>query len=168
MSTDGRSSGFAVAGMLILWIAGAAIALSRVDQDGSTPQLDGAGRASSTQASAPTPDATVTADPTATPYATPLPTPAPSPTAVPTPAEAVAVEPFGSERIVRLGPGEHIGYQFDADGEVVARKAAALTSDSAAHAGERATVRGERYLLILDGIWAGYYLPESERVRVDG
>lgn len=155
--------------MLILWLAGLGFAVAQIGENPSASPSAQIRMPASLTPSARMSDPPTTANPSPTPQPTSLLTPSPSLTAVPTTTpQQIAVEPLAGARLVTLSAGEHVGYQFDADGAVIAHKSAALRTESAAHASQRATVRGERYLLIVDGIWADYYLPESERVRLGG
>jgi len=44
---------------------------------------------------------------------------------------------------------------------VTARKAASLARSSGASASKRAIINGRSYLLIVNGIWEGYWIPVS-------
>lgn len=62
--------------------------------------------------------------------------------------------------VVRRGP--HTGLQFDANGSVTNRISAAAGSDQQLHVAERAVINGSSYRLVVDGSWAGSYLPYDE------
>jgi hypothetical protein len=47
---------------------------------------------------------------------------------------------------------------------VTASKAATLPRASNASAGKRAIINGRPYLAIVNGIWAGYWVPESSSI----
>jgi hypothetical protein len=55
----------------------------------------------------------------------------------------------------------HVGYRFAADGNVTATKSYQLGADSGANVTARAIINGRPYLWVINGIWAGYWLPES-------
>ena len=70
------------------------------------------------------------------------------------------------ERSVLFSAGEHVGYRFTRDGIVADAKPYELTRRSMAPASRRAIINGERYLFISAGIWDGYWVRESDTVRV--
>ena len=82
-------------------------------------------------------------------------------TTVASPARVVGfgVEPF-TER------GTFIGYQFDASGALVATKVQQISgwAGSSAHGDRDAVINGRWYVRILDGIWAGYWMPTANRI----
>jgi len=57
--------------------------------------------------------------------------------------------------------GGHIGYQFDLSGHVTKTKGYVLSRASWANVLARATINGAAYWLVSNGIWAGYWIPES-------
>ncbi|MFN2484577.1 MAG: hypothetical protein ABR509_06545 [Candidatus Limnocylindria bacterium] len=69
-------------------------------------------------------------------------------------------------RPVTFSPGEHIGYRFTRGGTVADAKPYELGARSTAHATARAVINGERYLFITDGVWEGYWIRESDDVRL--
>ena len=77
-----------------------------------------------------------------------------------------AQESFEPPKTASFGAGTHTGYVFGSTGAVTARKAYTLPRASSAAAGGRAVVNGRRYLLITNGVWAGYWVPESTTVRL--
>lgn len=60
---------------------------------------------------------------------------------------------------VSFPPGTYLGYRFDAGWRLSTTKRGVLASTSSAHAGKRAVINGRRYVAIIDGIWAGYWIP---------
>jgi uncharacterized protein YkwD len=66
-----------------------------------------------------------------------------------------------------LGAGSHTGYQFDGK-TVVGSKTASLARASGADVLERAKINGRTYLKIANGIWAGYWIPETWRSYLPG
>jgi hypothetical protein len=64
--------------------------------------------------------------------------------------------------------GTHVGYRFDKDGEIVGRKSATLASSSGAHTDARCVINGAWHLRVTDGLWQGYWLPESSVVYIKG
>jgi peptidoglycan/xylan/chitin deacetylase (PgdA/CDA1 family) len=86
----------------------------------------------------------------------------------PAPAAAVVPTPTDPMR-VRFEAGTHSGYRFTATGAITATKSATLARPSGASTTRRATIPGRGvHLLIVDGIWAGYYVPESIVAHVVG
>lgn len=73
---------------------------------------------------------------------------------------------FAEPRTVSLAGGTHTGVRFNDAGEVTAELARALERGSSAHARARAVFGSQPYLLIHDGIWAGYWLPVSDSVQL--
>jgi hypothetical protein len=69
-------------------------------------------------------------------------------------------------RIV-LGAGSHTGYRFDG-GTAVASKTATLSRASGADVTERARINGRVYLKVANGIWGGYWIPETWRSYLPG
>jgi uncharacterized protein YkwD len=72
-----------------------------------------------------------------------------------------------ARRVVLLA-GTHTGYRFDDAGAVAATKRYDLPRASGASTSMRALIGGRPYLRIVDGIWAGYWIPESGRAYVKG
>jgi len=62
---------------------------------------------------------------------------------------------------ISLRIGTHTGYRFDAAGGVLATKTIRLAAAGTTNAGARAIINGRPYLLVVDGAWAGYWMPES-------
>ena len=75
---------------------------------------------------------------------------------------------WASDRRFIVRPGTHVGYRFDTDGNVIRSKSAKFTSSSGAHADRRAVINGAWHLHVTDGLWAGYWLPESGLIYVRG
>jgi hypothetical protein len=71
---------------------------------------------------------------------------------------------FAAPRLVSFAAGAHTGYRFSATGTVSGTKAYTLAKASAAQATARAIINGSPYLLISNGVWVGYWMPESNRV----
>ena len=71
---------------------------------------------------------------------------------------------FSPLAAVAFGAGSHTGYRFDAAGQITASRLASLSRASGASAGARAIINGQPYLAIANGIWAGYWVPESASV----
>jgi hypothetical protein len=72
--------------------------------------------------------------------------------------------------VVKFDAGNHVGFRFAADGSVVGRLSATLGSPSTARADRRALISGQpgRWLRIVNGIWAGYWIRESASSAIDG
>jgi hypothetical protein len=83
--------------------------------------------------------------------------------------ESQRIHVFGTTERERWEPsvgivvrrGTHTAYRFDADGEVTARRTRTLDSAVEHLARQRRIVNGRPYLLITDGRWRRYLLPES-------
>lgn len=70
---------------------------------------------------------------------------------------------------VRFEAGGHTGYRFDAAGGILGRRSTTLARASSAHTTERNVIPGRGvHLRISDGIWAGYWIPESIAAHVAG
>lgn len=68
--------------------------------------------------------------------------------------------PFTRLRLVSFAAGTHTGYRFNASGAVVAHKSYTLPRASSAHTSAQALIgTATSYLLINDGVWAGYWVP---------
>jgi len=68
--------------------------------------------------------------------------------------------PFTRLRAVAFAAGTHTGYKFNAAGSVIAHKTYTLGRASSAHANAQALIGSSTsYLRIVDGIWAGYWVP---------
>jgi glucose/arabinose dehydrogenase len=68
--------------------------------------------------------------------------------------------PFTRLRLVSFSAGSHTGYKFNAAGSVTGHKTVTLLRSSSAHASAQALIGSSTaYLLIVDGIWAGYWVP---------
>ncbi len=71
---------------------------------------------------------------------------------------------FSPTRVATFAAGSHTGYRFTASGTVSGSRAYTLGRASAAGASARAVINGRPYALIANGVWAGYWMPESSRV----
>jgi hypothetical protein len=71
---------------------------------------------------------------------------------------------FSPSNVVDFAAGSHTGYRFSASGAVTASRAAWLSRASSAAASARAVINGRPHVLVANGTWAGYWLPESSRV----
>jgi hypothetical protein len=71
---------------------------------------------------------------------------------------------FSTPRSVSFAAGTHTGVAFNASGGVTGTRTYTLARPSSASATSRAVINGVRYVLISNGVWAGYWLPESTRV----
>ncbi len=69
---------------------------------------------------------------------------------------------------VKLRIGTHTGYQFSAGGAVLASRTIRLVAAGTTHASARAIINGRPYLLVSDGAWAGFWMPESAVVYRPG
>jgi spore germination protein YaaH len=64
--------------------------------------------------------------------------------------------------------GTYVGRRFDASGQVTASKSFHLVRASGANATQRAVINGAIYWLVANGVWAGYWVPESASVYLAG
>jgi len=60
---------------------------------------------------------------------------------------------------VSFPAGTYLGYTFTSSGALSTTKRATLPRSSSAHAGSAAVINGLAYQRIVDGIWAGYWMP---------
>ena len=81
-------------------------------------------------------------------------------------ARVAVTATFAPVRSVSFLAGTYTGMKFDGLGAVVATKAASLSRASGASASRRIRVYGRSYVFIINGIWAGYYMPQSTGVTV--
>jgi hypothetical protein len=63
--------------------------------------------------------------------------------------------------------GTHTGFTFSGT-TVTGRKTATLSRASGASVSERAKINGTTYLKVANGIWAGYWVPETGRSHIPG
>jgi len=75
---------------------------------------------------------------------------------------------FSPWRSVSFAAGTHTGYLYSTTGAVTGSKAYTLASGSSASASGRAVINGRGQLLIANGVWAGYWVPESSAVVLLG
>ncbi len=73
-------------------------------------------------------------------------------------------EDFSSPRSVSFATGAHTGVAFNSSGGIIGSRTYTLARASSASATTRAVINGVRYVLISNGVWAGYWVPESSRV----
>ena len=71
---------------------------------------------------------------------------------------------FSSPRPVSFAAGAHTGFAFSTSGGVTGTRTYTLARPSSAAASARAVINGVGYVLITNGVWAGYWLPQSSRV----
>ncbi len=74
---------------------------------------------------------------------------------------------FPGPRAVSFQTGTYLGYRFDSGWRLAATKTARLSRTSVAHAGRSAVINGRVYVAVIDGIWAGYWMPGTTS-RPDG
>ncbi len=75
---------------------------------------------------------------------------------------------FSPERRVAFDAGQHVGYRFDRNGAIIARKAYTLSRASGAPTSKRALITGHSgtWYYITAGVWAGYWVRASSTVRL--
>jgi hypothetical protein len=66
---------------------------------------------------------------------------------------------FGVARRVTFSAGTYTAYRFDSSGHVTTSRRASLSRTSGATATSRAVINGRAYVAIMNGIWAGYWMP---------
>jgi glucose/arabinose dehydrogenase len=71
-------------------------------------------------------------------------------------------------RRATFSAGTHTGLTFAPDGTVASSKARTLARTSGASVDRRRLWNGRPYLHVIDGLWAGYWLPESAAIRLPG
>ena len=77
-----------------------------------------------------------------------------------------AVEVFVQWQAATIRAGDHTGYRFGPDGEVVEEMQASLDAEANHPAMFRATFGGREYLLMKSGPFENYYLPEPQSVSL--
>ena len=83
-------------------------------------------------------------------------------------AGRAAIQTWSNPKRVQVAAGTHVGVRFDSSGRVTATKSFRLSSASGAHVTARAVFNGAWHLKVSDGVWAGYWLPESSSAHVAG
>ena len=73
-----------------------------------------------------------------------------------------------SARRASFEAGTHRGYIFSGNGTVTGQKDGTLARASGASVDRRRLWNGRPYLHVVNGVWAGYWLPESADVRLPG
>jgi hypothetical protein len=68
---------------------------------------------------------------------------------------------FNPWRTVAFSAGTHTGYLYSSSGGVTGSKSYTLAAGSSASAAGRATINGTSHVLIANGVWANYWMPES-------
>jgi spore germination protein YaaH len=66
---------------------------------------------------------------------------------------------FGGARRVTFSAGTYTAYRFDSTGHATATRRASLSRVSGAAVTSRAVINGRPYVAIMNGIWAGYWMP---------
>ncbi len=77
-------------------------------------------------------------------------------------------EALPSGSYMRVLAGTHTGYRFYSTGSVSATRSYTLSRNSSAGVSRRAVINGKWYLYVVNGIWAGYWIPESGSVYTPG
>ncbi len=67
---------------------------------------------------------------------------------------------FSHLRRVTFAAGTYTGYQFSGGGATVGTRTASVHEGSGASADERAVINGMPYLHVVNGVWAGYWVPD--------
>jgi uncharacterized protein YkwD len=58
------------------------------------------------------------------------------------------------------------GYRYDSAGRVIGSRKVSLPHPSGASASARAVINGRPHFLVLDGVWAGYWVPDTAAVSL--
>jgi hypothetical protein len=66
---------------------------------------------------------------------------------------------YATRRMLAFSAGTYTGYRFSSAGSVLATKRYTLASSSSASADRQAVVNGRTYAYIVNGVWAGYWMP---------
>jgi hypothetical protein len=74
---------------------------------------------------------------------------------------------FPARQAATLQPGDHVGYEFDEDGEVVGEHAIEVDEATSVQVARRATYAGTTYLLVVSGIDGRYWLLEGDAVILE-
>jgi len=74
--------------------------------------------------------------------------------------------PYSPARTVAFQAGAHTGYRFNSSWQVFATKAYTLAASSSASADRWAVINGRAYVYIINGVWAGYWMPVGSGVTV--
>jgi FlgD Ig-like domain/Bacterial Ig-like domain len=75
---------------------------------------------------------------------------------------------FPSTTRLIFAAGSHTGYQYASTGEVSSSRSATLAQASGANVSARAIINGRPHWLVTNGIWAGWWMPESARAHRAG
>ncbi len=63
--------------------------------------------------------------------------------------------------------GTHVGYRFGSTWQVAATLSYTLAHSSSASADRWAVINGRPYVSIINGVWAGYWMPLGSGVTVN-
>lgn len=79
-----------------------------------------------------------------------------------------AVQPltYAVARRIQFSAGTYTGYRYSANGTITASKRVTLRSASGANTTGRAIINGRLHLYMVDGAWAGYWMPVSSGVAL--
>lgn len=74
---------------------------------------------------------------------------------------------YSPARSISFAPGTFTGYTWTSSWSVASKKTETLTRASRANASRRAVINGERYVRLVDGIWAGMWVADvgGERAK---
>lgn len=78
---------------------------------------------------------------------------------------------YNPPRLIHFSAGSTTGYRFDSTGNVIGTRTYSLTKASSAAASERSSVMPRHsgaWFLIVNGVWAGYWVAESTRTYLPG
>jgi hypothetical protein len=73
---------------------------------------------------------------------------------------------FSASRTVAFAKGTYKGYRFNANWLIGSTLVATLSQSSSASSDRTAVINGRRYLRIINGIWAGYWVPNGNGVTL--
>jgi spore germination protein YaaH len=75
---------------------------------------------------------------------------------------------FPTSTRLAFAAGTHTGYRFDASGAMTGTRTATLSAASGANVSLRAIINGHPHWWVNNGIWAGWWMPESARAHRAG
>ena len=81
---------------------------------------------------------------------------------------SVASQALAATTRVTFTSGTHTGYRFNSAGGIVRRLTVTLASTSGANTSARAVINGVYYHYMTNGLWAGYWMPETASSYVAG
>jgi hypothetical protein len=78
----------------------------------------------------------------------------------------VARTSYATPRRLAFTASTITGYRYDSAGHVIGSRKVSLPHPSGASASARAVINGRAHFLVLDGVWAGYWVPDTAAVSL--